>query len=186
VYCSSETPKINTTGSINYTQYVVNIQEVGGLNRYNSLGFQFGAIPGDLINLLTTWQSNHPTWQFVPGVTYSVLFSIITPCNSAWVSSTKTFKMVAPGLACRVTSEVSPISIFPNPANNSFSIANLDPNQYNYKVTLFDLAGRVVKQVEPFNNQEYDISEVNDGFYFVSVAKEGVPIYTQKLSVVKF
>ena len=81
------------------------------------------------------------------------------------------------------TSEISgnknTITIFPNPSSTSFSIVNSSNAGEFLKVAIYNLNGQLVKKDSDFQkkssnsqNKQYDVSDLNNGIYFVKVASE--------------
>ncbi|EDP71758.1 VCBS [Flavobacteriales bacterium ALC-1] len=64
------------------------------------------------------------------------------------------------------------LSIFPNPTSiGSFNIGHSGEEKIE-KVAIYNLNGQLVKQViEPTNNQEYNISELNSGIYVIEITR---------------
>ncbi len=65
--------------------------------------------------------------------------------------------------------ESSQISLYPNPATNSFKIES--PYTLS-SVVIYDYLGRVVANFE--NQTSYNVSNLNSGIYFVNVSSEGI------------
>ncbi|MFN0213915.1 MAG: T9SS type A sorting domain-containing protein [Saprospiraceae bacterium] len=185
-----ETPKINTTGTINYDRWWIAIFERGGQNRYGGLGWTFGFIPNNEINLQTVWSQVTNGGSFAPitsGVTYDVQFAIMGQCNSEWVESgISNFGVCPEGLLCKGVFEESDISLAPNPANSSFHLSGIDMNDpgSNYHLKLLDLSGRVVKEFTQVSSDELDVSDIPNGLYAVSLLDGERQVKTFKLSIV--
>lgn len=71
------------------------------------------------------------------------------------------------------------IAIFPNPATTSFSIKTLSTTAELVKVAIFNLNGQLIKSDVDFQKQantsqdnQYDVSDLNNGVYFVKVVSE--------------
>ena len=71
------------------------------------------------------------------------------------------------------------ITIFPNPASTSFSIETSSTTGELHKVAVYNLNGQLVKKDGDFQkksntsqNSQYDVSDLNNGIYFVKVISE--------------
>lgn len=71
------------------------------------------------------------------------------------------------------------LSIYPNPANNYFTIKGVEGI---IAVKIIDLSGSVVHSYEISENGKYSVSEISQGTYFVTISnKEGT--YTKKIEI---
>lgn len=59
------------------------------------------------------------------------------------------------------------INVFPNPFSNKLSFITLDQN--SFKVHLFDIQGRKVLNQSSANNEQIDLSNLDNGIYFYEV-----------------
>lgn len=185
LFSPGEQIKMNTANTINYESWWVAIFENGGQNRYWSNGWTSGLIPGNQLNLTTLSSPTFGgTFAQIP-VSYTVQFAISASCNTAWTNLDKNFAVCPAGLGCRIA-EDEDIRLYPNPANNSFQLHNLDidPSKQQ-RIVLMDMNGRIVKSFEQISQPEIDISDLNNGLYVVSVWENGSKLLTTKLSVVK-
>lgn len=184
-----ETPKMNTTGTINYTHWWIAIFERGGQNRYGGLAWTPGFIPNNEIDLKVVWnQAGFPDFDYVSnGVTYDVQFAIAGPCNPVWIESPITNFGVCPGMNCREVFEDSDMSLSPNPANTTFRLSGLDlsADNSNLHLRIMDLSGRIVKEFAQVNQDEFDISELSNGLYLVNVLEGENHKKSLKLSVAR-
>ena len=71
----------------------------------------------------------------------------------------------------------STISLYPNPTSGSFLLNTSE----NVNITMFDITGRMVKQLK-YTNQAVSVEGLNAGIYVVQIENNGV-ITTQKLIV---
>lgn len=71
------------------------------------------------------------------------------------------------------------ITLFPNPAINSFSIKEL--NEQSSQVIVFNLLGREVKRFDANNEPSFDISELTRGNYLVQIQDQEGKTQTTKL-----
>ena len=60
------------------------------------------------------------------------------------------------------------IGIFPNPANNSFTVSGINEVQ---QLKIYSIDGRLVKQEAVSCSQSIDISELPQGLYYVNINK---------------
>lgn len=75
----------------------------------------------------------------------------------------------------------SPVTLFPNPASESVTLAGAE----NACVQLYDLSGRMLSVVERASeNQLMDVSALAKGLYIVRIS-DGRSVVTQKLNVVR-
>lgn len=180
--------RMNTANTKNYENWWLAIFENGGQNRYWSNGWTQGQVPGNQINLTSltngAFQSGTNPFAQIP-VSYTVQFAISASCNTVWTNLDKNFAVCPAGLGCRIA-EDKEITLYPNPANNSFQILNLeiDPSKQQ-RIVLMDMNGRTVKAFEQITQSEFDISTLTNGMYLVSVWENGSRLLTTKLSVVK-
>ncbi|WP_165764595.1 S8 family serine peptidase [Flavobacterium cyanobacteriorum] len=73
-------------------------------------------------------------------------------------------------------------SIYPNPADEYINIRNSSSADVsNFKVTMFDLQGRVVKQLDTFA-ERVNVSELTAGVYLITLTN-GKQSYTQKIII---
>lgn len=75
-----------------------------------------------------------------------------------------------------VNSAKSTNQIYPNPANNNFSIAN---NELVYEVVLYDASGRFIKSLGKAD--QYNVSDLKNGVYYVELKSEKTKLPIQKL-----
>jgi len=61
------------------------------------------------------------------------------------------------------------VNIYPNPANKSVSVQNLSENE-KYIVSISDMTGKVLIKTELLNNQNINISELNNGCYIMKIS----------------
>ena len=73
------------------------------------------------------------------------------------------------------------INIFPNPASTSFSIETSSTMGELLKVAIYNSNGQLIKsdvdfqkQVNSSQDNQYDVSDLNNGIYFVKVVSEDI------------
>jgi len=72
-------------------------------------------------------------------------------------------------------------SVYPNPAN---SVLNISIFENNTSISLFDLVGKTVTEMELVNgNNTLNIENLNAGVYFYSIKRNGNSIETKKLII---
>ncbi len=179
----NELVRINTTGSQNFTQWWVAIFENDGPMRWNSIGWQSGPLP-TLVNLTNVWGTgNGNTWKFETFRSYTVQFALSNPCNQQWTNLDKTFFICPSGTGCREIESSDPISISPNPTYGQFELKNLSDTPAT--ITVMDMSGRELKRFNNSQNSNYDISDLNNGIYIVSVIQDNKRVLNSKISVLK-
>lgn len=185
-----ETPKLSTFGTKNYDRWWIAIFEHGGQNRYGGPGWTFGFIPNDEINLRDVWVSAGFD-KFEPitsGVTYEVQFAVAGQCNQYWVqASLPYFGVCTQGMPCREAFEEPEVSLSPNPANDAFRLSSFDTGAYGsgQHLSIHDLNGRVVKEFAQANQEYFDVSDLSNGLYLVSLWEGESRKKTFKLSIVR-
>ncbi len=185
-----ETPKLNTQNTRNYDRWWIAIFEHGGLNRYGTLGWTFGFIPNDEINLQAVW-INAGFDHFEPitsGVTYEVQFAVASQCNQSWVQANLPFFGVCTeGMPCREVFEEAEINLIPNPASISFKLSGfeMDASISSQHLIIQDLSGRVLKEFAQVNQGNFDVSDLPNGVYVVNLLGGETHPKTFKLSVVR-
>ncbi len=188
----NETPKLDTKGTINYDRYWVAIYELGGQNRSTG-SWYFDFIPNDEINLLDIWKTafgSNATFEPYNTTTikYQVQFAAMGPCNSSgWVEAAlPTFGVCTSALMCRGAFEEQEVEVNPNPASSTFHLDNFQPEvTQDYRLTVTDLSGRTVKEYTDLTTTDFDVSDMSDGLYMVTLWKKDAVVKTFKLSVVK-
>ena len=75
------------------------------------------------------------------------------------------------------------ISIYPNPTNGLVSIATNLLKHENYTVTVFDSFGKLLINVE--NTNTLDLTELQNGVYFISVTTESGTVVNKKIALAK-
>ncbi len=71
--------------------------------------------------------------------------------------------------------------IYPNPANNEVVLDIENLAQYN--VSIIDLLGKTIITKNNLMSSKLDVSNLNNGVYFVSISKQGKLIKTEKLII---
>jgi hypothetical protein len=72
--------------------------------------------------------------------------------------------------------------IYPNPAQESFSLSLTNGNLANAQVDIYDMTGKLILSKTSDNNQKVDIQTLNSGVFIIMV-ESGSKTYTKKLIV---
>lgn len=177
-----ELVRINTTGCQNFTHWWVAIFENDGPMRYTGTGWQTGPLP-TLVNLTDVWKNGNGSWSFETNRSYTVQFALSNPCNSQWTNLDKTFFICPSGSGCREIETAEPISLSPNPTYGQFQLRNLSDAPTT--ITLLDISGRELKRFNQSGDNIYDVSDLNNGMYVISVIQGEKRVFNSKLSILK-
>jgi hypothetical protein len=107
----------------------------------------------------------------------------VANCNAYWIGVDSSSHFVSTTQECEALGAESfnlkKITLFPNPAQNSFSIENSN-NETIKTVFIYDYLGKeVLKQISN-NNNKVDISNLVNGIYLVKIETEKGS-FTEKL-----
>ena len=177
---------MNTTNTKNYDSWWLAVFENGGQNRYWSNGWTNGPIPNDKIDLKQLWNSGTGSSGFAQfPINYTIQFAITASCNTSWVNLDKQLSICnSRSVGCRVASDEN-ILISPNPSNGNIKIEGIESENNQYKVILADVSGKIVKEFSEFSGQMLDVSDLDNGLYFVSIWNGTKKVKTVKLSILK-
>ncbi len=197
----NEQIRIDATACKHFDKYDVAIQEFwpdGTPHRWRSKSGNLGInglishaqIPLGVedIRLVFNPSTTDPNWQFIPGNTYRVQVAISNSTCTSWIDNLQTFFLCYPTWGCREgidQAKVEPV-ISPNPVSRSFKIEGIEFNPVsNVKdaLVIHDLTGRLVKNFKTIQNNEFDVSDLSTGVYFVSVLRDNHKLFTKKLMV---
>lgn len=67
------------------------------------------------------------------------------------------------------------LELSPNPSYGLVSVRGL--NNYNVHIRVFDINGQVLREQEPLLNDQFDISELSQGVYFVQLLLNGQSLF---------
>lgn len=176
----NELVRINTTGCQNFTSWWVAIFENDGPMRYTGTGWQTGPLP-TLYNLTSLWQQNG--WNFETNRSYTVQFALSNPCNQQWTNLDKTFFICPLGSGCREIETAEPISLSPNPSYRQFELKNLSDTPST--ISVMDISGKELKRFSSSQDNFYDVSDLNNGIYLISVIQGKKRVFNSKLSILK-
>lgn len=71
----------------------------------------------------------------------------------------------------------------PNPTDGIFSIGTAEANDETYQVTITDMSGRIIQQIDAIHtNEPIDLTSQDAGTYFVTVGINGV-IRTERINI---
>jgi hypothetical protein len=185
LFDSGDEVKMNTLGTINYDHWWVAIFENGGQNRYASNGWTSGLIPGNVFDLLEFWKFKTGTdFSEIP-VSYAVQFAISSRCDTEWTNLDRWFAVCPTGTGCRI-GETGALTIAPNPASTYFSLYGFHPSEVsNYRLTLTDLNGRILKTFSQDIQRQFDVSDLSNGLYIVQIWENDARVFTTRLSVIR-
>lgn len=197
----AENIKIDATSCKNFDEYQINIQEFwfGDLNlpnRWRGLAnggyggfFKKSDRPLGVEDLRRLWnRDGMDTWTFIPGNSYRVQLTIRSSTCPSWIDNLQTFFVCQPTWGCRdgVAQTKTEPSISPNPVSRAFKVEGLTFNPVKSvtdELVISDLMGRVVKNFSNITGNEFDVSELTTGVYFVSVLRDKHKMLTKKLMV---
>jgi type IX secretion system substrate protein len=126
-----------------------------------------GLIPNDTSLNLTN----------VAGGTYSLHITDANGCNATTTGGMNDYSVPIAGCAGIQQYNINNnISIYPNPANKIINLELKIKDIGNTQYTLYDVNGKVVKQVVIYNLKSIiDVSDLNEGVYNISISSsEGV------------
>lgn len=117
-------------------------------------------------------------------IPYEEYFNIYENFNDdyGWIRITKNIPCVhffyhVEDTTQAVNNYESNFTVYPNPANSNITITNAE----NQNVTIYNISGQIVKTlVSTSENQNVDVSDLNNGLYFVKIGSSVV-----KLDIIK-
>ncbi len=184
-----EIAKINTTACKNYDQWFLAIFEKGGQNRYASNGWEFSPVGnGGIFNLTDLWKDGHSNWEFEPLTSYMVQFVVENHAclnGQGWNVNNQNFFICPFGSGCRFDEGAAiETAISPNPTSNTLYLANFTPSpEQEYQLTITDFAGRTVKTIQSWMNEETDVTDLPQGMYILNLTSNGAPVFSDKFVV---
>jgi hypothetical protein len=123
------------------------------------------------------------------------VYSSATACNhdglaSAADNAYNKHVVLVPTVAAGVEEllNANSINLFPNPSNEQFNISFKVKTDDNYKVALYNMSGKLVKDFEITNSnsgmfdQTYNIQDVTSGLYLVKISSKKETVF-KKLKV---
>jgi hypothetical protein len=119
-----------------------------------------------------------------PGATMVSTFSVpITP-NTCSVVSFPASPLCAPTGVIKKDQDVNIVSFYPNPAKNSLTINNETSSLLNAQ--LINALGQKVRSFNLENGKKtIDVSDLNEGLYYISVSENNKTIVFKKIIIVK-
>lgn len=183
-----EIASIDASGSKNYDQWWLAVTMLSnGASQHT--GWQFNQ--AGLVNLNNVWNKPpHEEWEFWPGLNYEVLFVVEnSKCQNGdgWNEKKKTFYSCPFGSGCRFDEGVKPEAVIsPNPASNTLRLSNFEPSvEQKYELTITDMLGKTLKNVQGWNNNDLDISDLPLGTYILKLMGNDKPLFSDQFIVVR-
>lgn len=193
----NEPIRIDASACKNFNEYQINIQEFWYGNP--SLPHRFKNCvswsnpanrPLGIENLSELWNPNNdPNWVMIPGNAYRLQVTIRNSNCTSWVDNLQFFYICNnPNWSCRTGfdhAKEEP-TISPNPVSNVFSMGGITFNPlslWKEELAIHDLTGRLVKKFTNIKGNDFDVSDLMTGAYFVSVVKDNKKIFTKKLII---
>lgn len=126
------------------------------------------------------------TWE--SGVQYPQTFLntwldgkwIVRPDGTWGFAAAFLMEQWAPDLSTNLPTLESKIKLFPNPAKHNFYITGA---QNGAIISIYDVNGRMVKEIMHSNDQEKDVSQLSKGLYFVQIQNPNKSTATKKLLI---
>jgi len=126
------------------------------------------------------------TWQ--SGVQYSTSFLntwldgkwIINPNEDWGFAAAFLMEQWATNLSTNQPNFESKIKLFPNPTQRNFYITGAEDGA---KISIYDVNGRLVKEMNLINNKEADVSQLSKGLYIVQIQNPNKSTETKKLLI---
>lgn len=124
---------------------------------------------------LTIPEGTTPTSDLTGNLNYKINIELKqTPDQSTWLAG------AYPATQINLTETLSndefegttALSIFPNPTTESIEINGLEQARIS-KFTIFNTIGKEVFSAENLLSNKIDVSQLNSGIYFISIANEG-------------
>lgn len=118
----------------------------------------------------------NPSHNYATGGTYKVCLTVSDDCGN---DSTCNFITVTPNTTGLTTNKINSISVYPNPANNNFTVNCFESPK---SVQLISVTGKVVKVISVMQpKMNVDISNIASGVYFVQITFKDGTSSTQKI-----
>ncbi|MBC7778160.1 MAG: T9SS type A sorting domain-containing protein [Phycisphaerae bacterium] len=181
-----EIVKIDASGSKNYDQWWLAVLDVAS-GAAQSIGWQF--TPAGMVNLNNVWNlPPHEEWEFWPYHSYEVRFVVEnSKCQNGdgWNEQSQVFFSCPTGWGCRFDMGAKPeLTISPNPTSNTLRLTNFMPTAaQEYQLTITDLAGRTVKTVQSWVNEDTDVSDLPQGMYILNLTSNDTALFSDKFVV---
>jgi hypothetical protein len=78
---------------------------------------------------------------------------------------------------------ISQVELYPNPSTGVFKIDGFELGQNDLKMTVVDMFGKLIKEVE--NTLELDLTDFPEGVYFVKLNFNNEKVITKKLTTIR-
>ena len=200
LYAPLELVRIQPTINQNYDQHFIQVKELfpnGSTGEWHAKGaggwgaWTVGKIDNaESLSRIWKMDDNAPWLNFLAGSTYRVWVTPITNTCGAWdATRAKDFFICPQNWGCKaLLNEDIKITLSPNPANSIFTLNNLDFDRYKDKilnVNVYDIAGKEVKNYRNISDTNFDVQDIQNGMYVISVFANEKRIYNTKLVVKK-
>ncbi len=180
---------IDVSASKNYNLWYLSVTETKSPYRWKTMGWNHGAVPNNgVLNLTDVWDPS--AFYPIPN-SYQIAFVVenneCKTANSWNVLDPKPEFFICPEgvTGCRLGIDEREIAISPNPATSAIKLQHFIPDPgWDYRLTITDIAGKVVKDMSLKTN-ELDISNLQNGMFVVRILKEKEQVFTSKLIVNK-
>ena len=197
----NEPIKIDASACKNFDIYGIAIQEFlpnGSLGNWRALNnvswwLNNATTPLGVVDLRALWdplystQFADPNWQFFSGNTYRVQVALSNSNCTSWAELMQTFYVCPSSWNCRAGNEQVKIdpAIAPNPTSQKFRLQgfNWDASSDKDELVITDIAGRSIKTFRDVRDNEFDVSDLTTGIYFVTVLRSNRKLFTKKLMV---
>ena len=200
LYAPGEKVRIQPTVNQNYDQHFIQVKELfpnGSTGEWHAKGaggwgaWTVGKIDNaESLSRIWKMDDNAQWLNFLAGSTYRVWVTPITNTCGAWdATRAKDFFICPQNWGCKaLLNEDIKITLSPNPANSIFTLNNLDFDRYKDKilnVNVYDIAGKEVKNYRNISDTNFDVQDIQNGMYVISVFANEKRIYNTKLVVKK-
>ncbi|MDG1332684.1 MAG: aryl-sulfate sulfotransferase [Crocinitomicaceae bacterium] len=122
-------------------------------------------------------QSGTVVWQYNASPTKAFRYECDDPGIIALLGSDPC------GIASISEETISQVELYPNPSTGVFKIDGFSLGQNDLKMTVVDMFGKVIKEVE--NTLELDLTEFPEGVYFVKLNFNNEKVITKKLTTIR-
>ena len=115
----------------------------------------------------------NPTYAYAEKGDYLVTLNVMSPCGDSTI--TKNVSVVG-NVGLNKIEQINEVSLYPNPTNNNTTISFQLTENTNVTIQLFDISGRVVKEVATQqlssgnNNITISTNDLNAGVYFTNIS----------------
>nr|MBP9187047.1 PKD domain-containing protein [Bacteroidia bacterium] len=152
---------------------VENNQEVTFTNASVGNKMRFSWDFGVTTSTSDTSTLQNPTYAYAEKGDYLVTLNVMSPCGDSTI--TKNVSVVG-NVGLNKIEQINEVSLYPNPTNNNTTISFQLTENTNVTIQLFDISGRVVKEVATQqlssgnNNITISTNDLNAGVYFTNIS----------------